>query len=173
MADEGLGDAALPATVAVPVTQMAEDEVAGFEALFASERVAMIRLAYLLVGSEAQAEELVQDAFATVFVRWRKLENPGGFLRRCVVNGAKSSLRRRILERRRATALVDEGTSLQARELLDALGSLPLEWRAVVVLRFYEGMSQQEIADALGLRLGTVKSRLHRGLAKLREEIEP
>ncbi|CAN5442840.1 SigE family RNA polymerase sigma factor [soil metagenome] len=144
-----------------------------FDQLFDDERRPMVRLAYLLVGSEAQAEEVVQEAFATVYVRWATLDNPGGFLRRCVVNGAKGSLRRRALERRKAPPPPDDGTDLGARELLDALATLPHTMRAVVVLRFYAGQTQQEIADTLDLRLGTVKSSLHRGLAKLREVIEP
>lgn len=144
-----------------------------FAALFEQERRPMVRLAYLLVGSEALAEEIAQEAFATVYVRWADLENPGGFLRRCVVNGAKSSLRRRSLERRRSVERVEETADLGARELLDALATLPPGWRAVVVLRFYAGQSQEEIAETLGMRLGTVKSSLHRGLAKLREVLGP
>lgn len=156
-----------------PELRVVEGREEAFAALFEVERRPMVRVAYLLVGSEAQAEEIVQDAFAAVYVRWARIDNPGAFLRRCVVNGAKGALRRRSLERRRAGEVVDEGEPPAARELLDALAALPPLWRAVVVLRFYEGMSQQEIADALDVRLGTVKSGLHRGLAKLREVIEP
>ena len=60
---------------------------------------------------------------------------------------------------------------LEARELLDALGRLRPAWRAVVVLRFYGDMTQDEIADVLDMRVGTVKSTLHRALGQLREEI--
>ncbi len=157
----------------VTIESLPGDRDAGFAALFERERRAMVRVAFLLVGSEPIAEEIVQDAFAQVYVRWARIENPGGFLRRCVVNGAHSSLRRRSLESRRSVLFVDEGTAPAARELLDALAALPVRWRGVVVLRFYEGMSQEEIAEALDLRLGTVKSSLHRGLAKLREALEP
>ena len=149
------------------------DRERGFAALFDRERIPMVRVAYLLVGSESLAEEVVQDAFAAVYQRWGQIQNPGGFLRQCVVNGSNSVLRRRSLERRRAHLWVDEGTPPAGRELLDALAVLPLSWRAVVVLRFYEGMTQPEIAEALDMRLGTVKSSLHRGLAKLREALEP
>ncbi|HWJ96997.1 MAG TPA: sigma-70 family RNA polymerase sigma factor [Acidimicrobiales bacterium] len=149
------------------------DAAAAFDALFVRERTAMVRVAYLLVGSEPIAEEIVQEAFAAVYARWDRIDNPGGFLRQCVVNGARSSLRRRSLERRKAQLLVDEGTLPAGRELLDALAALPIGWRSVVVLRFYEGMTQEEIAVALDMRLGTVKSSLHRGLAKLREALEP
>lgn len=165
-------EAALTGEV-IPPVRLASDADAAFDALFVRERTAMVRVAYLLVGSESVAEEIVQDAFASVYVRWDRIDNPGGFLRQCVVNGAKSSLRRRSLERRKAVLLVDEGTPPAGRELLDALAALPLGWRSVVVLRFYEGMTQEEIATALDMRLGTVKSSLHRGLAKLREALEP
>ena len=148
------------------------DREGGFAALFERERRPMVRVAYLLVGSEAQAEEIVQDAFAAVYERWARLDNPGGFLRRCVVNGAKGSLRRRAMERRKTPLAIEGHTEPAGRELLDALSILPLSWRAVVVLRFYEGMTQEEIADALDMRIGTVKSSLHRGLAQLREVIE-
>jgi RNA polymerase sigma-70 factor (sigma-E family) len=143
----------------------------GFDELFELERSAMVRVAYLLVGSEPQAEEIVQEAFAQVYLRWGRLDRPGAYLRQCVVNGARSSLRRRSLERRHLRSVTDDGAPSAARELLDALSALPVDRRAVVVLRFYEGLTQEEIAEALGIRLGTVKSRLHRGLAELREAL--
>lgn len=81
-------------------------------------------------------------------------------------------LRRRSLERRKAVLWVDDGQRVERGRLLDALASCPSP-AAVVVLRFYEGMTQSEIADGVDLRLGTVKSSLHRGLAELREALEP
>jgi RNA polymerase sigma-70 factor (ECF subfamily) len=105
-----------------------------------------------------------------VYLRWDRLQNPGGYLRRCVVNGARSVQRRRALDRRRPAERL-AAAEPEARELLDALAALSIERRAVVVLRFYEGMTQEEIAEALDVRLGTVKSRLHRGLAELREAL--
>ena len=142
-----------------------------FDALFDAERAGMVRLAFLMVGSEPLAEEIVQDAFAAVYLRWDRLDRPGAYLRRCVVNGARTSVRRRAVERRHLRVVAEEGAPSPARELLDALGALAIDRRAVVVLRFYAGMTQEEIADALGIRLGTVKSRLHRGLAELREAL--
>ncbi|HYI60386.1 MAG TPA: sigma-70 family RNA polymerase sigma factor [Acidimicrobiales bacterium] len=152
----------LPAVPAVPDV--------GFEELFVAERVPMTRLAYLLVGSEAVAEEVVQDAFAQVYQRWGGLDRPGGYLRTCVVHGARRASRRRARDLR--VVHRPEPAALGARELLDALGRLRPSWRAVVVLRFYGGMTQDEIATALGMRPGTVKSALHRALGQLREEIE-
>jgi len=146
-----------------------------FATLFEAERVPMVRLAYLLVGDEGLAEEVVQDAFAEVYERWDRLDNPGGYLRTCVVNGCRRRQRRRATERRHLEAADRRAPAHdpEARELLDALAALPAGWRAVVVLRFYAGLTQEEIAEALGMRLGTVKSSLHRGLAQLREVVEP
>lgn len=153
------------------VSGMSLGRASGFDDLFEAERDAMVRIALLLVGSEPLAEEIVQDAFAAVYLRWDRLERPGAYLRQSVVNGARSLLRRRALERRHLRSVADDGVPAPARELLDALAALSIERRAVIVLRFYEGMTQEEIAEALGLRLGTVKSRLHRGLAELREAL--
>lgn len=158
-----------PVVPPLPVAPVAP--AMGFEELFVAERVAMTRLAYLLVGSEAVAEEVVQDAFAQVYQRWARLDRPGGYLRTCVVHGARRAQRRRSRDLR-VVHERPEPASLEARELLDALGRLRPSWRAVVVLRFYGGMTQEEIASALGMRAGTVKSALHRALGQLREEIE-
>lgn len=155
-----------------PATGQRPVSMTDFDDLFERERTPMVRLAYLMVGTEALAEEVVQEAFTTVYLRWGTLDNPGGYLRRCVVNGANRQLRRRKLERRKLTAVVDEPVDLEARELLDALAGLRPAWRAVVVLRFYEGLSQDEIADVLEMKTGTVKSSLHRALEQLRKEIE-
>lgn len=143
---------------------------AGFDELFAVERVPMTRLAYLLVGSEAVAEEVVQDAFAQVYERWDRLDRPGGYLRTCVVHGARRAGKRRSRELRVVHDRPD-AAALDARELLDALAKLRPAWRAVVVLRFYGDLSQEEVADVLDMKVGTVKSTLHRALGQLREEI--
>ena len=143
-----------------------------FEALYAAESTAMSRLAYLLVGSREQAQELVHDAFARLYERWDRVANPGAYLRTCVVNGCKDSLRRRrYAERERQDPRPD--AQLDADHLVDALATLPHKERAAIVLRYYEDRSEADIADLLDVRPGTVKSLLHRGLAHLREVIEP
>jgi len=81
-------------------------------------------------------------------------------------------LRRRRLERRFGRLRRDDTSELQADELGDALAALPAKRRAAVVLRYYAGLREREIAEVLGVRPGTVKSMLHRALAQLREEIE-
>jgi RNA polymerase sigma-70 factor (sigma-E family) len=143
-----------------------------FEDLFRRRYEPMVRVAYLLVGSRAEAEDVVQDAFARIELRWARLENPEGYLHRCVVNRSHDVLRRRRLEQRFRRLRRDETSELRADEMGDALATLPPKRRAAVVLRYYAGLNEREIAEALGVRPGTVKSMLHRALAQLREVIE-
>ena len=88
------------------------------------------------------------------------------------MNRSNDVLRRRRIERRFLLLRRDESSELQADELGDALAALPPKRRAAVVLKYYAGLKEQEIADALGVRPGTVKSMVHRALAELREVIE-
>lgn len=148
----------------------------GFDALFAAEHAAMVRLAHVALGSRAEAEEVVQDAFLRVHERWDRLDEPGGYLRTCVVNGARDVLRRRAVRERLAgrAAPVDRGPAdLGADHVLDAVDRLPPKRRLAVILRYYADLPEAEIAAALGVRPGTVKSLLHRGLEQLRQEVEP
>jgi RNA polymerase sigma-70 factor (sigma-E family) len=157
-----------PAVRPTPPVEGAAD----FEELFQREYEPMVRVAFLLLGSRADAEDVTQDAFARIELRWARIDNPGGYLRRCVVNGANDLLRRRRLEQR-FRLMRHSGTSeLEANEMSDALAALPLKRRAAIVLRYYADLREREIAEALGVRPGTVKSMLHRALAQLREEIE-
>lgn len=146
-----------------------------FDDLVTREYTAMLRLAVLLVDDDGDAEEIVQEAFAAVHERWNRLDRPGAYLRRCVVNRARDVLRRRYrtARLRRSTPAPAEAVELGADHLLDALDTLAPNRRAAVVLRYYEGRSEAEIAALLGVRPGTVKSMLHRALAQLREVIEP
>lgn len=139
--------------------------------LYQREYGPMVRLACLLVGSEAVAEELVQDAFVAVHRRWDGLSNPGGYLRTCVVNGCRSHQRRAALERRRRPRPETSDVRLQADELWDALLRLPYRQRAALVLRYYEDATEADIAIALDVRPATVRSLVHRGLEKLRKEV--
>ena len=153
-------------------TVVAEVNPAGgsFGDVFARERVPMVRLAYLMLGSEQQAEEVVQDAFVTVLERWDRIDRPGAYLRRCVVNGCLSARRRRRLVDRLPPP-TDTAAELGVDHTLHALGRLPDTRRAMVVLRYYADLSQEQIAEVLGTKVGTVKSGLHRALAELREAL--
>lgn len=132
----------------------------------------MVRLAHLIVGSTAIAEELVQDAFMKMHAKWAGLEQPGAYVRVAVVNGCRSHLRRRQLERA-YMAPVASSVEQQPDELWDAMGRLSFRRRAALALRYYEDMTEAEIARCLGCRPGTVKSLLHRALTQLRKEILP
>jgi RNA polymerase sigma factor (sigma-70 family) len=142
------------------------------DALYLAEYEAMVRVAFLIVGSRADAEDVAQDAFARIHLRGDRVVRPGAYLRRCVVNGALDVLRRRKLADRVRSLRAEDSTGLGADELSDALAALPDRQRAALVLRYYQGLSEQEVAEALDVRPGTAKSLVHRGLANLREVIE-
>ncbi len=142
--------------------------------LYRERYVPMVRLAYLMVGSTSVAEDLVQDAFARMHRHWDNTEHPKAYLRMAVLNACRSHLRRQALERsyRRNPTLLNESIPAAGDELFDALAVLPARQRAALVLRFYEDLSEADIAVALGCRPGTVKSLLHRGLAELRKSVD-
>jgi RNA polymerase sigma-70 factor (sigma-E family) len=148
-----------------------DGEPGSFAALYREEYLPMVRLAHLLVGSNARAEELVQDAFVRVFVRWIGVEHPRAYLRQAVVNACRSHRRRWRREASWRPERTPEGENAEIEELRDLLGSLSSRQRAAVVLRYYEDLPEAEIAELLGCRPGTVKSLLARGLARLREVI--
>ena len=146
--------------------------------IYRSHRMGMVRLAILLVDDQASAEDVVQEAFAGLFRNWSGLRDRAaavGYLRTAVVNGSRSMLRRR----RTARAYVppDPGTARSAESLamltaehqavVTALADLAPRQREVLVLRYYGGLSEAEIADATGLSKGTVKSTASRAVAKL------
>jgi RNA polymerase sigma-70 factor (sigma-E family) len=144
-----------------------------------------IRLAYLLTGDRALAEDLVQDAFVRLAGRLAHLRDPEAFdayLRTTVVNLSRSHWRRRkveraYLERARGSleprAMERPDDSVEDRDALwRALARLSHRQRAALVLRFYEDLPNDEVARLLKTRPGTVKSLVHRGLTTLREVIE-
>jgi RNA polymerase sigma-70 factor (sigma-E family) len=144
---------------------------------------AAARLAYLLTRDHALAEDLVQDAFVRLAGRLVHLRDPEAFdayLRRTVVNLSNSYFRRKRVERaymaraRGATETIpaDRSGGLEdSEELWTALGSLTGRQRAAIVLRFYEDLSERQVAEILNCRPGTVKSLVSRGLETLRNEI--
>jgi RNA polymerase sigma-70 factor (sigma-E family) len=142
-----------------------------FDRLYRSSRDPMIRLARLFTGSTAAAEEIVQEAFLRIYQRGGSPDNPEAYLRTTVTNLCRSHLRRLRLERNVSHRGDVSVQNPEIDETWDALCRLPFRQRSVVILRFYEDLSVEEIANALGCRLGTVKSRLHRGLEKLRSEL--
>ncbi len=132
------------------------------------------RLAYLLTGERGFAEDLMQEAFVGLYGRFDNVENPRAYVRVSLVHLAN---RRRARERRRAIAhslVVSRDTvNDEADEVFDVIAALPARQRAVIVLRYFEGLSESEIGAALGCAPGTVKSLASRAIERLRKEIEP
>jgi len=127
-------------------------------------------LAYSLVDTRQQAEEVVQDAFAAVYERFHRVENPEAYLRVTVLNGCRRVLRRRMLSRRQPIPPTENG-ELGASHVVDAIRRLPHKQRSMIVLRYDLQLTDREIADTLGVPIGTVKSTIHRALAELRKEL--
>lgn len=142
-------------------------------ALYRDRWAPMVRLAHLVTGSAAVAPDLVQDAFMKVAPRLGRLEAPAAYLRVTVLNECRSWIRRQGLERRHRRS-VEEPLAIppEVDEMWSALAQVPERQRAALVLRFYEDLPYDEIAGALGCRLGTAKSLVHRGLAALRKELD-
>ena len=147
------------------------DPGSAFSNLYRTHRLPMIRLATVITGHSGVAEELVHDAFVKVHERWASIENPGGYLRRVVTNLAIGYLRRLRRERDVAPSTLLQTADPELDETWRLVRLLPARQRAVLALRFYEDMTEAQIADVLGLRLGTVKSTLHRALARLRRDM--
>jgi RNA polymerase sigma-70 factor (sigma-E family) len=154
--------------------------------LFASHYRQLVRLATLLLADRGMAEEVVQDAYVRLHQRWRTLREPDralGYLRTSVVNGARSALRRRGVARRHAATSQPpihepsaESRMLGAFEhatLIAALRRLPARQRETLVLRYYADLSETDIAEAMGISRGAVKSHSARGIAALRQILEP
>jgi len=146
------------------------------------DRVDLFRTAFLLTGDRHSAEDLLQDALTKswAFAQRTGIEQPGAFLRRCMVNQYLSQWRRRRLVREEPTDLADmpEGTHVDGSEpfeardsMWQALATLPRHQRVILVLRFYEDMSEAQIADLLGVGVGSVRSGSWRGLERLRNEL--
>ncbi len=149
----------------------------GYATVFAANRDAVLRFAYLLVGNEHIAEDVTAEAFARVWPHWRagRVDDERTYLRKAVVNEVRSRWRRRAVERREEErrrrdpdALAPDARGAEHERLVGALATLPDEQRAVVVLRFLEDLSVAQTAAVLGLRPGTVKSKSSRAIERLR-----
>jgi RNA polymerase sigma factor (sigma-70 family) len=145
-----------------------------FEAFYASAWDDVYRPVAIVLGDPGLAAEAVDEAMTRAFERWSsvcRMENPEGWVYRVAVNWARSWLRR--IGRQRI--LLGEAASVDhpvfEPRLAPALRRLSPDHREVVVLRYLQDWSEAEIATALGVRPGTVKSRLHRAMAQLRQEL--
>ncbi len=157
-------------TVGVRRTVPGDDErVAQLDALYRIEYAPMVRLAFTLLASNAEAEEIVQESMVEVYRRWHEIRKPGAYLRCAVVSRCRSALQRRKLGA--AEPLEEPCVSAGASELWDVLKRLSDEQRMTVVLRYYGGYGASEIAAMLEMPAATVRSHLRRGLAALRKEL--
>jgi DNA-directed RNA polymerase specialized sigma24 family protein len=153
------------------------DEPELIEAAYRRLRPRLVRLAHLLTGNPDTAQDVVQDAFLASARRWRTVENTDAYLRQAVINGALASHRRIGRERdktarlQRLSWVVTVGIP-ELDETWETLRHLPDKQRAALVLRFYEDLSEAEIARLLDCRPGTVKSLVHRGLARTRRALQ-
>jgi RNA polymerase sigma-70 factor (sigma-E family) len=178
MGDPGALALALPLTPRAVSVRPGRDELVS--ALFDEHYPGLCRLASLLLGDPAEAEEVVQEAFLKTYARWWRLRHPERaqwYLRAAVVNGCRSKGRRRVSEDRGnrtlwatdgvvAAEAVGERTG-EALAVVAAVRALPDRQREAVVLRYYEDLSEADIAAALGCSVGTVKSQLSKARATL------
>ncbi|MDQ6607568.1 MAG: sigma-70 family RNA polymerase sigma factor [Actinomycetota bacterium] len=157
------------------VSHLPEPAVERFEDFYRREYEQAVRLAWLLTGSRVGAEDVVQDAMSGVYRSFERVESAAGYLRRAVVNRARSWQRDERRQRDRLTLLAHQrsGIGTVDRGLLDAVGRLPYRQRVVIVTRYWGGWSENDIARALGCRPGTVKSLASRALSRLRAEVQP
>ena len=157
------------------------DDAAGvaltFDDVYREQRPKLVRTAYLIVRSQHVAEELVHDGFLRLHQHFDAVEAPGGFLHTAVVRLCLTWLKRRDMEQDRtqrveAPSTVRDGDGAEDADVLwSALADLDPDRRAVLVLRFYEDLPYERIAEILECPVGTVRSRIHRGLADLRKEL--
>ncbi len=143
---------------------------------FAAEYEPLLRFAYFLTGEAAAAEDLVGDAFVRLYRADRRIEEAGfrAYARRTIVNLHRSRFRRMVVERRALSAsqgAAQTAVSEPADHVWRAILALPRGQRACVALRYYEDMTEQEIANTLGVSVGTVKKQLHRAMERLRDEL--
>ncbi len=167
------------------VPEMADQDsstVLPFDAFYRSEHPVQVRRAYLMTGSRSTAHEVVHDAFVGLLERWDSVERPAAYLNRSVTNACRRHGRRRQRSREAQQAHEEQVVDLRdpagssaggtdGIEIDDLLLALPFRQRAAIVLRYYAGLTEDEIATALECRPGSVGPAIHRGLAKLKDAL--
>jgi RNA polymerase sigma-70 factor (sigma-E family) len=176
-------EGALEAEVAVlPVSDARSDRDEEFIAFVATAREHLGKTAWMLTGDTHLAAELVQDALVRTYVAWPRARqgDPLAYARRVLANARIDLWRRRrreLLQEPAAlpeAARISESTVVEQRdELVRALARLTSRQRRVVVLRYLVGLTEREVAEDLGVSVGTVKSQASRGLQLLREHLGP
>jgi RNA polymerase sigma-70 factor (sigma-E family) len=161
-------------------SQAGEDDAA-FRDYVLARSTALLRMGTMLTGNRADAEDLVQAALAKTYLAWGKINDRAAldaYVRRAMVNTHISWWRRRRVQEFPTDDLPDQVVADHARDsdmaevVRHALDRLPQRMRAAVMLRYFEDMTEPEIAAALGISLGTVKSTVSRAVARLRIDAE-
>ncbi|MGN6131062.1 MAG: SigE family RNA polymerase sigma factor [Nocardioidaceae bacterium] len=158
-----------------------QDRDGEFSAYMAARQPSLLRTAYLLTGDRHAAEDLVQTSLAKLYLSWDKVQRRevlDGYVRRIMVN-ENNSLWRRAWKRREVSTDAVPETEVQPPPSYDGqsealwrfVQTLPRRQRAVIVLRYYEDLSEAEVADILGISTGTVKSQASRALAAMRTRV--
>ena len=149
-------------------------EVDTFDEFVRARMPALLRFAHALTGDPHVAADLVQDALERTGMRWSRLDrlgDPEAYVRRAIVNG-RTSRWRKLRRETLVDAIPDHRQATEQKlhddDLWRLLATLPTKQRAVLVLRYYEDMSEEQIAQTLGCAPGTVKSQASKALAKLR-----
>ena len=168
-------------TVAAMATASRAERDAEFEAYMSARQPSLLRTAYLLTGDRHTAEDLVQTALAKLYLSWYKVhrrELVDGYVRRILVNENNSLWRRAWKRREVATDEVpdtvgthDHADHGERAALWEFVQTLPKRQRAVIVLRYYEDLPEAEVAEILGVSVGTVKSQASRALASMRARV--
>jgi RNA polymerase sigma-70 factor (sigma-E family) len=148
---------------------------AEFKEFFMAESAALARLGTFLTGDPDRGADLAQEALVRTYQHWGRIkeDDPAPYARRILVNLVRSAHRRRLLEKRHppkpSTVVASRSGDVDEwMRISEALKAIPPMRRAVVILRFYEDMTEAQIAETLNRPLGTIKSDIHRGLAALR-----
>lgn len=179
----------MPTLVATPPGRRTVDPSAAWgaddavTALYSAHYRQLVRLSALLLRDVSIAEEVVQDAFVAMHGTWHRLRDPDkalAYLRQAVLNRSRSALRRRVVEHKYAPRPMPDAPSaehgalgaMEHQAVVSALRTLPLRQREALVLRYYADLSEAEIAHAMGISRGAVKSHASRGMAALRSILE-
>jgi RNA polymerase sigma-70 factor (sigma-E family) len=177
--DGSLGSAALGT---IPLDPLSDADLA-ITAMYSTEYRSLVRISVVLVGDVGTAEEVVQECFIAMYAAWRRLKNVDkavNYLRRSVVNRSRSVLRRRIVADKHVPKhepdmpSAEQGaiTQLERTAVIAALRSLPVRQREAIMLRYYLDLSEEEVASAMRISRGAVKSHTARAKAALRAVLE-
>lgn len=155
----------------------AKQQAEALREVFDREREPMLHLAFLILGDLGEAEEVVQDAFAELWRRWDSILNPGGYLRTSVVHRARRvgqrTKQRRVHQRSlMPRTFADAPFAGEHEHILRALDRLSERQRTALILAYWLDLGSRDIAAAMGCSQGTAKSLVHRGLKRLRKELD-